>query len=169
MKKYSEQKVLGILNELYSELKEPKPFLLYDFLKEHKISSNTAKILLQGKIIKRSMQKTNMVYAYEWTSPIRPNLIMANMLIFKLQQKSRESMDRDTSTQAIVEPVVENPNSVTNEISSPDVEQKVVLPEVDKSKTESFSRPTKKNKEVKTQNVREKHFSFMWGLISIKW
>tara|TARA_R110000772_G_C12981896_1_gene405971 strand:+ start:69 stop:491 length:423 start_codon:yes stop_codon:yes gene_type:complete len=78
----TQEKYFDFLKEIRTALHYTDKICLSEFVKKHKISSNVAGALINGKILKTNGVKSKGI-RYEWNT-IEPNIAMAKELIIKV-------------------------------------------------------------------------------------
>lgn len=92
-KKYSEERFMAILWDLYQNTTNGKKIIRYcNFCKEHNITNNLFPVLIANKILVKEKVKLNVrgkhTYAFTWAS-IQPNIHMAKKLMEELMKKTQ--------------------------------------------------------------------------------
>ena len=134
------EKYLDFLKEIHTALKYTDKINMSDFNKRHNVSKIVYRTMVQGGIIKTNGMRSRNC-RYHWTSPVEPNMAMANELIKRIRLANKEynaNRKQKTSPQQII------------------FNDKVASKEPKESKSIPQSRPSKK-------------ISVMWGLLSIEY
>ena len=90
------EKYLDFLKEIHTALKYTDKINMSDFNKRHNVSKIVYRTMVQGGIIKTNGMRSRNC-RYHWTSPVEPNMAMANELIKRIRLANKEYNANRTS------------------------------------------------------------------------
>jgi hypothetical protein len=179
------EKVLKFLEEVYEATKVPTKLSLSKFITKHSLSYSYAQALTEMQVLRKiNDAKRNAIY--EWYSVRPPNDYMAKILIFRIaeiHQKEKQLLEKKRSelNPKPIKPVVEIPADFVNEVAELNSKITVTTPNENpptnepKSPAPRIQKPPQvvaelnRLKQYKQSEVKNKEFSFFWGMLKFKW
>jgi hypothetical protein len=175
-RKMDQSKVFDFLNDVYEASFKTEKLPVSAFIRRHKLGTYVLPVLIEAKILKKVQKGT-----YKWES-IKPNLKMVEKVIEKTSEKNKKAQEKYFSQLEAfdfqsnpVEQLENNEDVKYSVMPAQDLfSQEIVKEEETLTQIKEVEQDTQKlepkSKYARQRKIeKQKSFSLLWGVITLKW